>query len=181
MPKSFTSRIFRSIFAENAKQNFIDTDRKSATVNRELQLLSKILTLATERGHIQKNVCRSVRKLPENNERHRYLTTEEEAKLFDALADERFDRLRPVVTVALQTGMRKGELLKLEWRVVDFNLKSIRVRKENNKTGRERFVPMSETCFLTLFELSLDRKHKKVFGLSCINRAWYAALKEPVC
>jgi integrase len=155
-----------------------DNDRKPATVNRELQLLSKILTLAMERGHTSKNVCRSVKKLPENNERHRYLTTEEEAKLFEVLQDERFDRLRPVVTVALQTGMRKGELLKLEWRDIDFHLKSIRVRKENNKTGRERFVPMSETCFLILSDLSIDRKHKKVFGLLCINRAWYAALKE---
>lgn len=154
-----------------------DNDRKPATVNRELQLLSKILTLAIERGHIQKNVCRSVRKLAENNERYRYLTTEEEAKLFDVLNDERFDRLRPVVAVALQTGMRKGELLSLEWRDVDFSQKTIRVRAAKTKTGVGRFVPISETAFLCLLELSLDKQSDSVFNVRCVNRAWYKALQ----
>jgi integrase len=108
------------------------------------------------------------------------LTTGQEAKLLEALADERFDRLYPVVTVALQTGMRKGELLKLEWRDVDFNLKSIRVRKENNKTGRERFVPMSETCFLVLFVLSLDRKHKRYSVFRALIAPGMQHSKSPV-
>lgn len=153
------------------------TARKPATVNRDLHLISKILTLAVERGHLEKNPARLVKKLPEHNERYRYLTTEEETRLFETLEDLRFERFRPVVIVALQTGMRRGELLSLTWRDVDFKQKSIRISSENSKTSKTRFVPMNETCYLTLLDLSLSFERENVFGLKTIDKIWQTAIK----
>jgi len=49
--------------------------------------------------------------LPENNNRIRYLLDEEEPQLF-AVLDGRRTHLRPLVTLAIGTGMRRGDQLK---------------------------------------------------------------------
>lgn len=155
-------------------------DRSNATVNRELQLLSSILSLAIEDNYISSNPCRQVKKLEEDNDRTRFLTTEEEERLFDVLSDARFDRLRPVVIIALQTGIRRGALLRLEWNGLDFKQKLIRVRKKLSKTGKEYFVPMSETAFLVLQDLQIEygARRSTVFGVKCIRRAWEKAVAK---
>jgi len=60
-----------------------------------------------------------VHKLREAPARERYLTDEEEKRLFAILVGRRA-HLRPIVVVALQTGMRQGEILGLKWENVDF-------------------------------------------------------------
>lgn len=86
--------------------------RRPASVNRELATLSRIFSLAIDNGILVSNSCRKVRKLRENNERKRYLTSEEEIRLMAALTGLRF-HIKSLVTVAIHTGMRKGELLNL--------------------------------------------------------------------
>lgn len=145
-----------------------------SSVNRLLHTLSKLMTLAHEDELIKTNPVRLVKKLPEDNERTRYLTTEEETKLLEVLDDEEFDQIRPIVLIALNTGIRLGGLLKLEWRDVNFTSKTICVR--HNKKGKKYFVEMNETSFLVLLDLQVSRTSgKTVFGRKCIRRAWKKA------
>jgi integrase len=74
-----------------------------------------------------------------DNTRTRYLTEEEEAELFKALEGQ--DWLKNLVTAAIHTGMRRGELFKLKWFDVDFGRGVIHVRE--TKTAKDRIVPMS--------------------------------------
>lgn len=69
---------------------------------------------------------RRVHKLREAPARERYLTDEEERRLFAVLVGRRA-HLRPIVVVALQTGMRQGEILGLKWQDVDFEKETIYV------------------------------------------------------
>jgi integrase len=62
--------------------------------------------------------------LPENNQRTKHLSFEEEHRLFAKLTGER-QYLRLLVTVAIYAGPRRGELLKLRWSHVDFGLNLI--------------------------------------------------------
>ena len=59
--------------------------RNPATVNREMCVLSKIFSLAFDAELIESNPCRRVRKFRTNSGRVRYLTFDEEAKLFEKL------------------------------------------------------------------------------------------------
>ena len=95
------------------------TDRAPSTVNRELELLSKMFSLAIDQGLAIHNPCRKVKRYREDNERNRYLSDEEEARLIAALDNQRTG-LRPLVVLAIHTGMRRGELLNLRWANVDF-------------------------------------------------------------
>lgn len=115
--------------------------RNPATVNRELSVLSKIFSLAFDAELIENNPCRRVRKFRTDCRRTRYLTFEEEAKLFEQL--QRQEWVQRIVTMAINTGMRQGEIFNLSWFDVDFTRSLIHVRVSKN--GKDRFVPINQT------------------------------------
>ena len=82
---------------------------------------------------------RRVKLLEENNRRLRYLSKEECQTLIDA----RDRHLRPIVVIALNTGMRKSEVLLLKWDNAD--LKHGFLLLEMTKNGERREIPINET------------------------------------
>ncbi|HEV7395058.1 MAG TPA: tyrosine-type recombinase/integrase [Pyrinomonadaceae bacterium] len=75
---------------------------------------------------------------------------EEEPQLF-AVINGRRAHLLPLVTVAIGTGMRRGDQLNLRWEKVDFQRDVIYV--PNSKTGRDYGVPMNADVRETLLQL----------------------------
>ena len=134
----------------------------------------------------------AIGKLKTNNTRLRYLTEEEQSRLLAALPDS----FRPLITIAIHTGMRKGELLTtLTWDDVDFVSGTIVVR--TSKSGEGRSLPMSPTAHRTLAALWQSRRKRLsarvvsqsdgkrlVFTaaqggfLANLGRTWYPALKR---
>ena len=127
--------------------------RTPASVNRDLACLSKILSMAFDNELIDSNPMRRVRLLKENGSRERFFTADEEVKLFAKLTGRR-DHIRSVVTVALNTGMRRGEILDLQWEHVNFIARTIFIAK--SKTGRTRTIPMNDIVFAELKALKQD-------------------------
>jgi integrase len=115
-----------------------------ASVNHELALLSSIFTMARKNRLIRENPCIDVEKLEVDNERERYLTIKEEARLFAQLTGRR-SHLRAIVTIALHTGIRRGALLALRWQDVDFTRNVITITKGKSKNKKMYVVPMNET------------------------------------
>src|SRR5215470_17167302 len=74
---------------------------------------------------------------------------------------------RPIVICALDTGMRKGEILKLVRSDLDFQNRVITVRAFNTKTMRERHVAMTERLAQELAPISerLSEEGAPVFGI----------------
>ena len=95
------------------------TTRKPSTINRELQIISRIFSLAIRYRVTDRNPCSEVSLLPENNKRIRYLLDEEENQLLSVLTGPR-GHLLPLVILAIGTGMRRGDLFTLTWERVDF-------------------------------------------------------------
>lgn len=118
--------------------------RSVASVNRELACISKIFSLAIRDGEANANPCRQVKKYDEHNERNRYLSPEEEQRLLSSLSGSRA-HLRPIVQIAINTGMRRGEILAMRWSWVDFTRGHIRIPGEVSKTKKPRSVPMNST------------------------------------
>src|SRR6185436_20356755 len=110
----------------------------------ELILLSKIFNLAIDYKVTDSNPCTKVRKYRLDNKRYRYLLPEEEPALMAALSGPRA-HLSPLVKVALGTGMRLGEQLRLGWDKVDFSRGVLIVTK--TKSGKDREIPMNPEVF----------------------------------
>jgi len=94
---------------------------KDSTINRELACLKHLFNKAIEWGYAWSNPVKAVKLVKENNSRVRYLEGDERERLL-AACDKlvRAKYLKPILLVALNTGMRKSEILNLKWKNLDF-------------------------------------------------------------
>lgn len=102
-----------------------------------------------------------VRPFKVENKRQRILTEDEMQMLLEATKVSRNSYLYAVCLVALNTGMRKQEVLDLEWKDLDFHHNEITVR--NTKSGRDRMVAMSTTLREALLNLPTMGKSVYLF------------------
>jgi integrase len=143
----------------------IDATRKTgrrgspSTVNHELWMLKKLVNRAVESGYLRGApfVIKKKDLIPCPKGRVSYLELAEARALLEAArASTRSPLLYPVVLTALETGMRRGEILGLKWADVDLKLRKIYLGKcadtgaSQVKDGDRRFVPISEKLARTL-------------------------------
>jgi integrase len=141
-------------------------DRRPASVNRELEILKRSINLAMELGMTTFNPCSKVRYLREDNQRERYLSDDEEKRLLKA-CEGRLQHLTEIIMLALQTGMRRGELLQLRWSQVDFQRGLIHVVNDDSqgtktKNGRSRSVPLTSVARDVLLSISGHYKSRRL-------------------
>jgi integrase len=111
-----------------------------ATVNRDLAVLKRLFTLAVDWGLLDRNPLRKVALYRIDEKLMRVISHEEERRLVEAAASH----FKPVIVVAINTGMRRGELLSLRWEEVDLRTGTITVKQ--SKSGRVRHVPLNKTA-----------------------------------
>ena len=97
---------------------------------------------------LQENPVARVRKPRAPAGRERRLTTEEQAAIIEACADCRNDCLEPAVLLAIETGMRRGEILNIRWR--DFDVDNGLLRIPETKTDTPRTIPLTEKAVAIL-------------------------------
>lgn len=124
-----------------------------ATINRELSNLSAALGWAVRKGMIDK---KPIFRMPNpHNERTRFLTKDEARRIIDSCSH----RIILVVQTAMFTGMRLGEILKMQWSWLDLQNKMINIPPDATKTGRGRHVPISDDMYRVLDE-ARERKFR---------------------
>jgi len=131
----------------------------AASVNRELALLKHLFSMATKWRKLKENPVRDVKRFKGEVKRVRYLMPDEIQKLLSNCEGLLRGLLKPLATVALHTGARKGELQNLQWPQVDLTLGIISLL--DTKNGERRDIPMNETVRATLE--GLERKSEFVF------------------
>ncbi|HKD42767.1 MAG TPA: site-specific integrase [Myxococcaceae bacterium] len=117
------------------------------TVNNHLAVLRKLLNLAVEWGELSH--APRIRQLRVPLKDFQFLTCDESERFLEA-ADSSW---RTMLTVALKTGVRLGELLALKWEDVDLRSGKVVVRRTlwqkqegTPKGGRSREIPLSEVA-----------------------------------
>jgi integrase len=120
------------------------------TVNLEVTMVKAMLNWAVERRMIPKNPILYVKKIrgPESKTIE-FLTREEMQALLQAATPT----YHPIFYTYLKTGIRKAELIHLEWSDIDFTNKQIRVvNKEDHptKTYKDRHVPIDDKLVAVL-------------------------------
>ena len=145
----------------------IKDGKAPATINRDIAALKSALSKAVEWGEAKENTIASV-KLARLDQSGvvRYLSGDEERRLRKAL-DERAmrifaDHLKPILLLALNTGMRRGELFSLTWECVDMAQASLAVAGDTAKSGKTRHIPLNAEA---LAVLNIWRKHTDGTGL----------------
>lgn len=136
---------------------------KPASVNRDLALIKHLFSKAVEWKKIKENPVKIVKRLKGETKRLRYLMPDEIQVLLLNCESLLRGIIKPLVTVALHTGARKGELQNLKWSEVNFDLGIITLL--DTKNGERRDIPMNETVRTTLE--ALGRKSEFVFP--CTN------------
>jgi integrase len=131
------------------------------TIRKELYVLSMTLGMAIEARLVDYNPVKSLpkiirKKIAKKVRRQRFLTLEEQERLFAQLRGKR-EHIVPIVQLALYTGMRRGEILNLKREYINFSDKPIVVEIDEEsieilpnwllihktKTGKRRVIPMS--------------------------------------
>jgi len=137
-----------------------------ATVRRELDILSAVFNWARRELMIAvENPVGSIRRPPPSKARDRRLEGDEESRLMAALEDGPGTRadgkkyrhgtrnpwVRPVVDLAIETAMRRGEILSLTWD--NINLKQRTAHLPETKNGEARTIPLSSRAITLLSDL----------------------------
>ena len=101
---------------------------------------------AVECGTLQTNPVAKVKLLNKPNVRRVTIDEPTFARLHEAADPE----LRPIILVAYDTGMRKGEILNLRWSQLDLRVGSISLAAEDTKTNKARTVFLTARVVETL-------------------------------
>ncbi len=135
-----------------AKRPGTELGYAAATVNRPLQALRHLLRLAHDEWEVLPTVPK-IRTEKEPEGRVRWLEPDEEARLLAACRASRNGDLAAIVTMALETGLRKAELLGLTWERLDLSRGVIRLegvdRRDGSRTksAKRREVPMRQVVY----------------------------------
>ncbi len=117
------------------------------TINKDLSILRRIFNIAISWNIVDSNPVDRVKFFPESQPREKILSHDDGIKLLN----ESPDHLKPIVTTALNTGMRYREILALKWQDVDLETGYINILK--SKTGKGRKIPINdslENCLKSL-------------------------------
>lgn len=133
------------------KRHTSRTQYRPATVNRYMAALRCCFNIAIRNDKATANPVVGTRFLKENNTRLACLTPRAEAALLDALEP----RYRPMVEVAVHTGLRWSEQMGLRWRDCDVLTGTLTVPR--SKHGETRHVPMNSRVRALLLDLATRR------------------------
>jgi len=138
--------------AMRVRERTPDNEVSNNTVNHELVCLSHIFKMAVRWGYAEQNPVLSVEKLKFAKRPPRFLSLEEIDRLMDSC---RGTHIYPIVITALHTGMRKAELLNLQWSDVDFEQHEIYIQPKKDwhtKNYKSRKAYMTPVLYETLHE-----------------------------
>jgi len=176
LKKTFSGRYLHEISPHMVEQ-FKAGRRKEvapASVNRCLQCLKSMFNKAIAWDKFNgKNPVQQVKLFKENNQRLRFLEKEEIVRLLSRCTKH----LKPLVIIALNTGMRRGEILGLKWRDVDFKRNILYLY--NTKNGEKREVPINEQVKTTLIRIRKNPASEYIFCNK--NGKPYTQIRKSFC
>jgi integrase len=173
---------FTVLDIENMQTDIIKQVLSVAYANRLTAILKRMFTKALEWELINDDVIKTIKKvklLKGEIKRLRYLSYDEQERLINVCSEY----LKPIVITALNTGMRKSEILHLTWGRVDLKNKVILL--DITKNGERREIPINDTLYQVLSGIIRNIKIAYVFynpetlkPYYDIKKSWQTALKR---
>ena len=206
---------FNAWIIEKWRSNRLKANVSTSTANRDLSALRGLFSRALEWGLIAEHPMRTVKALQAPSGKVRWLSADEETRLHMALdaREERerarresanawraargyepmpdlrslpfVDYLKPAVLLSINTGLRQGELLKLNWQHVNLDRAVLTVIDALAKSGKQRHIPLNDEALATLKAWRQQQtEHAIVFASEAggvrtdVKTAWSKLLKD---
>ncbi|TET70706.1 MAG: helix-turn-helix domain-containing protein [Candidatus Aminicenantes bacterium] len=181
----FKGKLIDSITSQDVEQykgKRIEDGLKLSTVNKHIQILSKVFNCGISWGYMKHNPVKGVKKFAEEAfRRKRVLSREQEKRLFTAIAPL---HLKSMIRIFLNTGLRRKELFQLTWENVNFENRQIFI--SDTKTSRSRYIPMNEAVYQEFKALNTHGRRKGLVFMNPrtgkafvdIRRAFYGACRR---
>lgn len=132
--------------------------RSDTTVNRELEVLRRVLNKAVLWGQLEKNPFERFRELQEpifdkEPERLRFLEETEIPRLIESSAPH----LARIIKAAILTGLRKGDLLKIKWGDLDLDKGTLTYSEQKKGERQTKTKYLSQDFINLLLEIVRDK------------------------
>lgn len=139
--------------------------KAGSTINHHLSTLSVLIdTAMKEWGYkLPENPCKMVKRMPAGKARNRRLMPGEEDLITNECINSRNKFLSAAMKLAVDTGMRQGEIFRLGWEDIDLK-KAVAIARDT-KNGDDRYVPLSSRS-ITIFKSLPQATEGKVFKCS---------------
>lgn len=170
-------RMTKSLAEDFRRQRHAGKSIKEATINRDLSVLRHILYWGVDEQLLTANPLARLKMARERRTRQQVLSVAEEQLLLGAATDH----LLAMIVMALDTGMRRGEITSQRWEDVDFPRKLLFVTHSKTPEGESREIPLSTR----LHEYLVTRRQEQGLvinyqgqGVRIIKRSWKTALEH---
>ena len=141
---------------------------KPATLNRRLSILNHMFEIARIEWGVQvpSNPVASIRKPKNGPHRDRRLKAGEFERLMAACKQCRNPHIKPIIILAVETAMRRGEILAIRMRDIDFERERLHI--PISKNGRSRVIPLPSIAKSILENSATDMRagEAEVFPVS---------------
>ena len=123
------------------------------TFNKDFNFISVVIQTALQDWelYLPSNPCKIFKREPEGKPRERVLSKDEQKRLIEECAFSNDIYLKPAVKFSLETSIRQGELLKINYKHINWNKRTLTLF--DTKNGEDRTIPLSPEAFLILSSL----------------------------
>lgn len=158
---------------------------KLATLDRALTSLIAMLNWEVSHNFIKENPIAGIRKLKETDSdiKIRYLSDDKRARLL-AIVEKRYDYMKLLIIVAMNTGIRRGSLFTLKWCDIDFYKRTTTLEAGDIKSEKQTILPINTTAYNELKLLEKKGRGYYVFPsprtrgkLNNVQTSWENILK----
>ncbi len=151
---------------------------RASTINHALALLNQIYKLArSEWGIPVQNPLEGLRRPKADPPRNRRLMKGELDQVMQAADTCRNVQIRPFILFALETAMRRGEILGMEW--IDLNQEKRTLRIPLAKNGHSRTIPLSEAALAILSTQRVRGLHRPFpLTVESFDMAWKRLIRR---
>lgn len=148
-----------------------------STVNRYLEILKTAFNIAIDNEYLDRNPIKRNTMYTIENHVIRSLSLEEEARLMNVLSQPQYEYLKGIVTVAINTGLRRQNILDLTWKQIHLADRVIEITR--NKSNKHILKPINDALLEYFKSIPEEKRTGHVFinpltGKKCkeIKRAW---------
>lgn len=152
-----------------------------ATINRVTNAFKALLNKAVDLNIIDLNPIAKLKPFKiDKNAVVRYLSEQEEPRLYTAMINAK-PYLSSIATLALNSGLRRGELWNLQYKDINFKTDMLTVHGSGAKTGQTRHIPLNSSARMAII-LMMDNEQPlpalPVFGEREFKKSWATLIKN---
>ena len=151
---------------------------KDGTIKSELMLIKRIVKIATDKWNygIPFNAFYGIELPSPHKPRNRRATQEELSILIAHANKQRNTYISTIIQFAVETGMRRSEILKLKW--INVNLETRIAYLYDTKNGDDRHIPLTKTAVQLLSNLTQLSDFVFPISANCLRLAWERCRKK---